>query len=161
AGRWGDLAALLQRTADRAPTPEARAELLCDLGEVQAERLGEVNAAIASYRAALDVDPQRARARAGLQGLVEADAAHRGAAPAVLLEVYAKADEWRPALALTEHRLASAPDADARVGILREAARTAETRARDLDATFGFTRRAFVQAPWNEELGADLMRLAE
>src|SRR5205807_1558224 len=65
AARWGDLAGLLERTAARAASNDARTDLLCELGDVQRERLGQVRAAIESYHAALRVDAQSARARAG------------------------------------------------------------------------------------------------
>ena len=163
AERWSDLTRLLARSAARTPAFEARSAILCDLGDVLRERLGENAAAIASYREALEgeapLTPASARARAGLTALLASDA-DGGAALDVLLSTYTRSDEWRQTLALTEHRLRFAPDDEARVRVLREAGATASERASDLDMAFAYARRAFLLAPSRDDLTSDLVQLA-
>jgi tetratricopeptide (TPR) repeat protein len=163
AERWSDLTRLLARSAAGTLAGEARSAVLSELGDVQRERLGENEAAIASYREALDGEGRltaaSARARAGLTALLASDT-DGGAALDVLLSAHARSDEWRQTLALTEHRLRFAPDGDARVRVLREAGATASERASDLDAAFAYARRAFLLAPSRDDLTSDLVQLA-
>jgi len=160
ADRWADLADLFERGAARAATPERRAELLHQLGDLQAERLTAFDRAITSYEAALAADPRNEGARAGLRALLDASA-WRGAAIRVLLGAFSATDEWSLALELTEHRLAAAEDAPARVAVLREVARVSEERAKNQGHAFQAVRRAFLELAEDRELQSELARLAE
>jgi tetratricopeptide (TPR) repeat protein len=66
---WGDLVGILQRRADAALEPEARAELLLAAGEVQEERISEPHDAISTFRNVLEIDPSDVLALAALDRL--------------------------------------------------------------------------------------------
>ena len=85
----------------------------------------------------------------------------RAASANALMRAYAATDEWELTLALTEHRLASAEGARAKVKVLSEAAHLAEERGHDANAAFGFMARAFVETPSDAAVEAELTRLAE
>ena len=160
ARKWSELAALLDRAADRATDNDVKAQLLRELGDVQREHLDGAKEAVESYGASLHADPREAGARAGLHALLlRAD--HRAAAVEVLLEAYRVCDEWQPILELTEHRLSTAHDDADRVLVLLEVAKIAEERASDLEGAFASTRRAFLVAPQSRDVEDQLHRLAE
>jgi tetratricopeptide (TPR) repeat protein len=160
ARRWAELAQLLRRAAGQAPDSAERANVLCELGDVQREHLDAVEDAIESYRASLDANPSNANARAGLRALL-ARPEHRAAAVAVLLKAYRATHEWKNVLDLTEHRIATADSDTAKVEILREAATLSETRSGDPEAAFAHVRRAFLLDPGDDDVHAEIHRLAE
>jgi tetratricopeptide (TPR) repeat protein len=158
--RFAELAQLLERAGARAEQPERKAKVLRALGDVQRVHTQEFDRAIGSYDAALGAEPSNEPARAGLREFMTDDA-RRPAAVAALMRAYAATDEWPLTLALTEARLVSAPDARARVEVLRDAARFAEARGGDANTAFRYMARAFVEAPTESAVETELTRLAE
>ncbi len=160
AERWRKLAGLLDRGSAAAQTPERRAVLLYQLGDLQRLQLSKFDKAVASYDAALLADPRCEGARTGLRALLS-DPAHRAAAVDVLIRAFTATDEWRLTLELTEHRLASSADARARVRVLREVAQVAEDRGKDQALAFHAMRRALLDVPDDAQVEGELGRLAE
>ena len=165
ASMWSDLAVVIERAAESERTADGgtakrRAEILCELGDVRREHLHAPSEAVAAYEAALAIDTKHAGARAGLHALVNASG-ERARAIAALLRTYEAVDDWRAIAELLEARLSVAESAEARVRVLCEAARTAETRAEDREAAFVLVRRALSADPSREEIALDLRRLAE
>ncbi|MEZ4467812.1 MAG: hypothetical protein R3F43_26050 [bacterium] len=76
-GQWEALAEALTLLADLS-RGQARAELLADAGEVLAVRAGDVPAAVAAFRAALEADPQHREAREALERWQVAEAGPAG-----------------------------------------------------------------------------------
>ena len=160
AERWKDLAKLLDRGAARASDSTARAALLRQLGDVQAQQLEQQAKAVTSYAAALDAASNDDGARAGLHALLVRDD-ERAAAVRVLMKTYEAADEWQRILELTPHRLLAADDDAARLKVLLHAATLSEQRALDASLAFEAIRRAFLLAPSDEHVASELSRLAE
>ncbi len=158
--RWAELAALLERGAERAADAGTRAELLQQLGDVQRERLDARGAAVETYARSLAADPRNERARAGLLALAS-DEEHRGAAVDLLLGALRTCDDWRAVLELTEHRLLAATTREAKLEVLLESAEIAERRAGDPGLGFEAVRRAMAIAPGDGRVRAELARLAE
>jgi tetratricopeptide (TPR) repeat protein len=158
--RWEELAELLAGAATRAESPTDKADILCQLGDVQREQLEQLNLAIQSYEQSLLTDPRTEGSRSGLRALLKKHE-HRPAAVRVLLAAYVAADDWRLILDLTEHRLDTAPDTESQIAILMEAARISETRADDLEAAFALVRRALLLDPGNENTVEEIFRLAD
>ncbi len=158
--RWQELAELLERSAHRSAQATERADRLSQLGDVRRERLRDPRAAIAAYAAALAEDAGHGPARAGLLSLTNDDA-QRAEAISVLLAALGESDDWRSILALTPQRLLSAHDTSDKLSILRSAAKIAEERAGDVTRAFDAMRRAFIMAPGDAGLQAEVMRLAE
>ncbi len=160
AERWADVAIVLARGAQRATDDRVRAPFLRDLGDVQRERLDELDAAVTSYTGALQGDPTDAGARAGLHALLARDA-QRAATVDALVAAYTVTDEWTRLLELVPHRLLTARDAPARLAVLLQAADLSEKRAGDSSLAFEAMRRAFLVSPSNDHVAAELSRLAE
>ncbi len=158
--QWDKLAALLERASLRPATPEVQAGFLCELGDVAREYLETGPKAIHSYEAALQKDPRNDGARAGLRALLRRQEL-RAEAVRVLLFAYAATDEWRSVLELTEHRIATAKDGPARIGVFHEAAQLSERRGEDREAAFSLIRRAFLLDPGRADTAGELFRLAE
>jgi len=158
--RWAELAKLLERSAERTAEDATRAELLRQLGDVQREQLGAPDAAIDTYALALGAEPRHAAARAGLQLLLQ-DEPFRSRALEALLGALRRCDDWRAILELTAHRLLAAGSDDARLAVLIESADLAERRAGDPGLAFEAIRRAFLLAPADEQVGREMLRLAE
>jgi tetratricopeptide (TPR) repeat protein len=62
AGRWLELAEIYQRAIDRAPNDDVKSAWLLRLGMLQEDRLGNAEAAIASYDRILERDPKNVAA---------------------------------------------------------------------------------------------------
>lgn len=157
--RWADLRDLLARGLKKDHDDHAKAALLCQRGDVAREFLGELGAAVADYAAALRIEPALDAARAGLMALI--DTSEKKSAVDVLLEAYRKGDEKQAILALTEHRVATSDDVDAKRSVLREAMALAEEHEGDRQRAFGYAVRAFAARSEDASGADDLMRLAE
>jgi golgin subfamily B member 1 len=80
---WGDLASTLSRARDLAPSLEERARIQVEVAQVQERDLGDEEAAVEAYRAALELDPLNREAVDALERLYT-----RLNRPADLLAVY-------------------------------------------------------------------------
>ncbi len=158
-GAFESLVRVLEEAAASAKG-EKRAALKAWLGDVTRVRLGDAERAKGAYAEALKIDASQRDARRGLEELVM-DVEHRKDAVDILLSAYERCDEFELRLALTEQRLAVAPSDEARVVVLLDAAKNAEDRASDLGAAFEYMRRAFLLAPWRDDVEQSLMRLAD
>jgi tetratricopeptide (TPR) repeat protein len=157
--RWQELTELLEIAAQTAVSPDPKATLMRQLGDVRRERLHDAEGAIRSYEAALAADPTEEGAIEGLHALLEGEA-HRASAVHVLLATYAGTDSWRAILDLTEYRLMAASDDAARSTVLRETAELAESRGKDYGAAFDAIRRAFLLDSSDTALESNFYRLA-
>jgi len=157
--RWTALEEKLAQAADRSQTAERRAQLLARLGDVARVHGTDRDRARESYEAALLANPGEQGARSGLLALVGLGVHAREVVP-VLLSAYAKTDDWRETLALSELRLVGAADEEARIAILVESAKIAEERAADLLHAFQLQSRAFMLTPDSPVVAAEFARLA-
>jgi Tfp pilus assembly protein PilF len=157
--RWAALETKLASAAERATTPERRAELLARTGDVARGHGDDPEGAYASYQASLVADAGQPLARAGLLALANAGVRVSGVL-ALLLLAYGKTDDWRETLAITELRLSAAASDDERVAVLLESAKLAEDRASDQGQAFGLEVRAFALVPDQADVADELSRLA-
>ncbi len=146
----------------RATVRDARraAEVLARVGDVCRAHLGRLDEAAKAYHRAVQMVPDLERALTGLKALVDQPDA-RASAVRGLAKAYELTDDWQALLDLLEHRLELALDDAERVELLREAAAFYEQRAEQSEAAFDRIRRALGLAPANQELEAELLRLAE
>ncbi|HKE18580.1 MAG TPA: tetratricopeptide repeat protein, partial [Kofleriaceae bacterium] len=154
--RWRELGDLL----DRATGEESQllVDQLVRLGEAHRGHLGAPESALLYYRRAIDIDVRNERARHGLITMLDVPACRGGAAEA-LGRAYRAVEDWPSYLTLVDARLASAPDDDERLRILREAAAIHE-RIGDPEAALAALARAFPLAPKDRGLADQLVRLA-
>lgn len=158
AERWSELADVLR---DAAQSEVHRfTELQTKLGDAYRARLGKPELAVLRYRTALQADPTHAEARAGQHALLD-QAQCRAIAVSSLVEAYQHDGDWERALALLEPRLETAPNDEARVAILIEAAKTWETRGNDPERALASYRRAFTLAADDRDTEREIRRLAE
>jgi tetratricopeptide (TPR) repeat protein len=178
AGRWEEVAELLERAAAR---ETARGAALWNrLGDAARTRLRTPDRAVAHYRAALEADPRHAGARTGLAAIAreeKVDAAVRVAAGDALARAAGVTDDWALVLELTAPRVAAAAGmgeaaaddgaaaaAEAvQVRLWREAAALYEGRAGDRAAALRALCQALplTLAPADPALERDVWRLAE
>jgi tetratricopeptide (TPR) repeat protein len=156
--RYEEMAAVLDRTAQREDAHLA--DVRARQGSVFATYLGDASRALSSFRRALEASPTHEAAREGLAVLCE-DPSVAADAVEALARSYERTGEWEPRLALLEPRLASASDVATRVRLLREAAELQEREARAPGAALRSIARAFVLAPDDLRLEAEVERLAE
>jgi len=154
--RWQELADLLKEAA--AADSEHVADMLTALGDTHREHLGAAAESVPFYQGALRLDPTYEPA---LDGLHEAlgDEVARPAAAEILADAYRVTERYPEVVALLEVRLATRREVPERLRLLREAATIQEREGDDPEAALGSIRRAFVLAPGDRGLEAELLRL--
>lgn len=141
-GKWADVVATLQLVAhsDEAGTGEERVALLTYLGDCRMSQLGDVDGAIAAYRAALAID------RGALRVLNE------------VIEIYRHRDDMAGLADLLAHRAEVVDDVPARRADLAEVAALRE-RGGDLAGAIAAWRQVLDLDDADREAGAALIRL--
>jgi tetratricopeptide (TPR) repeat protein len=146
-GAFTDLCDQLTSLADRTADIAARTRLLERVAALSVERLNQPERALKAYERILATDPQNRRAALAL------------------VPLYRGAQKWPRLLATYEVLLGPAAAADGvsvaeRLELLAEARRICEQRLASKGLAFQWCARAFDLAPKNEEVRADLERLA-
>lgn len=159
AGRWSDLAVVLERGLRDSDDAGRRIAMQERLGDVYRTRAGEPERALACYGAVLASVPDHAGARAGLGALL-AEPACRSAAVGMLLEAFEATGDWAGRLSLLEHRLEMADGGAARSALLCEAADLHEQRAGDAIAALGALGRALPLSPDDRTIEERALALA-
>jgi tetratricopeptide (TPR) repeat protein len=160
AGRWAELADLLDESSSLAEGSAARADRLAWLGEIARAPLSAPDRAVDAYRRALEADAACARARSGLDAMA-GEGAQRADAVEALLAALRRCDDWHAILELTPKRIGAAADDRARIAIMMESASLAEQRAGDSRRAFDAVRSAFALDPSNPQAQWEVARLAE
>jgi tetratricopeptide (TPR) repeat protein len=146
-GAFTDLCDQLTSLADRTADMTARTRLLERVAAVAQEKLNQPERALKAYERILATDPGNRRAALAL------------------VPLYRTAQKWPRLLATYEVLLGPAAAADnvtlaERLDLLTEARRICEQRLASKGLAFQWCARAFEAAPKNEEVRADLERLA-
>jgi tetratricopeptide (TPR) repeat protein len=158
AGRWRELAELLERTSGK--DVERTTARLNRLGLALAQHLHEPARALAAYRAALAIEPTNPVAQAGLEALLAATE-QRAAAADALAASYRERADWAGFLRLVPARLADAADDRARLAILREAAHVALTQTNEPAAGLAHLAQALPLAPRDGLMLGQILDLAD
>ncbi|MCG8554586.1 MAG: tetratricopeptide repeat protein [Proteobacteria bacterium] len=159
AGRWDDLAELLEQRVAVEEIAERRTELLVRLGELRQEHSKDPAAAFAAFQEVLEVAPTEARALSGLEKLIAVDDLAIDVLE-LLDSAYRRLGAMDKVVALYEVRLRKSEDEVGRMELLREAARLWEDELGDNVKALAAVRQAFELDPGDEELAAELERLA-
>jgi tetratricopeptide (TPR) repeat protein len=146
-GAFTDLCDQLTSLADRTADMNARTRLLERVATLSVERLNQPERALKAYERILATDPQNRRAALAL------------------VPLYRAAQKWPRLLATYEVLLGPSAAAEGvglaeRLELLAEARRICEQRLGSKALAFQWCGRAFEVAPGNEEVRADLERLA-
>lgn len=163
ASRYEDLASLLSEcvAAAEAEGVSDSARMvwqLATLGDLLRSHLERQADSVATYRKALTYAPLDEASRLGLQALLGDPALCHDAAES-LADAYRVAGQPAELIALSETRIAAAPDAPFQAHILREVAQLSE-QAQDVAAAAAALRRAFALLP-DSETEAELNRVGE
>lgn len=157
--RWSDLAEHLQNRIDLAGSPRDAAELKYRLGVLQAEKLSDKAAAIELFEEITRDDPQHVATVTELERLVT-DPEHQLRIIQILEPIYQATDQWKKRIAVHEAQVGLSDDALEKVRLLQEIARLHEERGGDRGLAFHALARALALEPGNEEVRAEVDRLA-
>ncbi len=151
-----NLDSVLSSQIDCTEEPLSLANLLVKRGE--AKRVGgDAGGAIADYSAAVAQMPEHSEARAGLEGMLQTEAAPLAA---VALEpVYRAAGDWARLVDTYEILVSASVEPSERVERLVAIRSIYEERLGQTDRAFGAAARAWKEMPANEELLDGLERL--
>lgn len=158
--RWEDLADTYEAHLDVVDDQDQRLTLLAALGTLRAERLGNTQGALQTYREALTLDTGHGPSRAALERLLESeDTVTRREAAEVLHPIYeADADNQR-LLRVLEVEIDAAEDPMDKLEGLEKSIRVADGPLNDENRAFEYARRAVQVAaghsdlvPWLEEV---------
>jgi tetratricopeptide (TPR) repeat protein len=159
AGRWSELANILGKQIQLAASPEALLDFQYRLGEVQQQRLGQVDRAIEQYKEILAAAPEHAPALAALEQLFA-----EGVEPLVIAEIleplYRMQESWERLLGVQEVRLEHQNELSERVATMHRIAEIAEERAGEPQIAFEWHQRVLFEDPLNEQSTAETERLA-
>jgi lipopolysaccharide biosynthesis regulator YciM len=157
AGRWSEMADLLERAGDR--DTKRTTERLVRLADALREHLGQPARALAAYRNALAIDSRDAGARKGLTALLDL-AGTRGAAADALAGSYLSNQDWDGVLDILPARLAEARDDRARLTLLRDAAAIRLQHTGDPAGALANLAEAFPLAPRDGVIEGQIGELA-
>lgn len=156
---WAGLAARLRERIDQSAGRGDEVALKLHLAELLEEKLGEASSAIDVYEDVANIDPKEARAVWALERLVQ-QPAHTLRVSRILEPIYRQLDQWKKLIAVLEAQAELIDDDAARVAVLCEIGGLHEQRGRDTALAFLAFERAFVCDPGNEQVRAQVDRLA-
>ncbi|MGA7124127.1 MAG: tetratricopeptide repeat protein, partial [Polyangiaceae bacterium] len=157
--RWAELAQVLAREADVAESPDEILELKYRLGQLQETKLGNVNAAIASYREVIGAAPEHDATVHALEALFERG--QRQAEVGDILEpLYRAVGEWDKLARVYEAQLAQTSGESERLGAYYRLAELFEDKLLDPVKTLVVYVRALMEFPLDEKVGEEASRLA-
>jgi tetratricopeptide (TPR) repeat protein len=144
---WPELAEALSTDASLASVDE-QPSVLARLGNVYLQRTRDVDAAIAAFKRALDLDPSEQTSRTTLEKLL-VGAEHRLAASAVLEPIYRGEQNAQGLLRVLEIRAAASPVVYDRLAALAEASEVAGSISKD--KAIEIIARGLAEAVQNQE----------
>lgn len=158
-GRWSELANVLAKQIQLASSPEALLDFQFRLGELQQQRLGQVDRAIEQYKEILAAAPEHAPALAALEQLFA-----EGVEPLVIAEVleplYRMQESWERLLGVQEVRLEHQSEPEERIATMQRIAEIAEERAGEPQIALEWHQRVLFEEPLNDQSTAETDRLA-
>lgn len=157
--RWNELAAVLRKEIDVAPTPDDMLHLQFRLGQVFQTQLSRVNDAVTQYRDILAAAPEYQPAVQSLELLFA-----EGQAPLEIGEIleplYRMQGSWGALIGVHEVQLQHQPDPIERVSMMHRVAEIAEDKADDPRLAFMWMQRALLEEPLNDHTESEVERLA-
>jgi tetratricopeptide (TPR) repeat protein len=159
--RWTDLTRFLDETLQRGRLPERDVVgIRFRLAQIENERQGDRESAIAHLRVVLQGDPDHPGAIAMLEGMLD-DVAVQGAAAELLEPVYAGRGDWPQLIKIGEIRLLAVEDPAERVAWTKRIALLYEEQLEDFDSALKWYGKVFQEAPTERQSAEPLLRLAD
>ena len=150
-GRWESFVTLLETLLTRARTKRKRVEVLEKLGQIQFEKLGQIEESKATYRAILEINAHNASARKSLQRILIS-----GKEWDELKALYAEHEDWRGYVKFLDESLADEDDLALKQDIVFELASVFETKLKDSKNAVARLSALLKQDPENVEVAAAL-----
>ncbi len=159
AGRWRDLAEVLEKEAQAGGDPREQAEFFFRLGALRAGELGDQDGALQAFKDALEREATAASARDGLEKLL-ASPAHAEAALDILEPLYEADGNSAKSVQLAEVRLTITSDKHEQAALLERIAEKCESELRDLGRAIDAEARALKLKPDETHIADEVERLA-
>jgi tetratricopeptide (TPR) repeat protein len=157
--KWPDVADHLRHQIELAAGQPEENDLKFRLASVLEDKLNDTHAAIDVYEEITANDPHHADTVASLEALVQAPE-HQLRIIQILEPIYLATDQWRKRIAIYEAQVALTEDGFDKVRLLAQIADLHETRSNDLQLAFHAQSRALSVEAENEEVRAEVDRLA-
>lgn len=157
--QWEALEQHLRHRIDQSLGTPAEIDFKYRLAELLAVKLDDRVSALDVYEEITQIEPSHQPTIGALEVLVQ-DVDNRLRITQILEPIYRQLDQWKKLIAIFEAQVELVDDPIERVRLLREIAELHETRGGDAQLAFHGWSRAFVTEPSNEEVMANLDRLA-
>jgi tetratricopeptide (TPR) repeat protein len=159
---YRDLADNLQQQLSLIEVPTESITLLGRLGSLREEHLGEIGAAVETFRQILQIEPQHVETLAALERILPDPAAvEQELEVAQLLEpVYKARGDWPRLIAVYEIEARHAVDPEQKIALLRMIADGYEVGLDDPDRAYEALGRALREDPQHPEVQSTIERLA-
>lgn len=158
AGRHQDLADVLEADLALAESQEDQIELYRRLGDVRRLHLKEVDAAIDSYRFALNLDPNDQKTRAALESMLE-DPDARGSVTELLHPLYEADGDAEKLLKILDIEAEVAETPGEKIERIEKARATCESALEDPKRAYEYARRAMKAAAQDESAAKQMETL--
>lgn len=158
--RWAELADVLVKEIDIAPSPDAVLDIQFRLGQVRQNHLGDVDGAIGQYQEILAAAPEHSPSMSALEFLF-ADGVRPLVVGEILEPIYRMQESWDRLLNVHEMQLNYQPDTHERVTMMHRIAEIAEDRAADHERAFVWMQRALLEDPSHDHTLGEVERLGE
>jgi tetratricopeptide (TPR) repeat protein len=159
--RWTDLTRFLEETLQRGRLAERdTVGIRFRLAQIEHDRQGDRESAIAHLRVVLQGDPDHPGAIAMLEGMLD-DVAVQGTAAELLEPVYAGRGDWPQLIKIGEIRLLAVEDPAERVAWTKRIALLYEEQLEDFDSALKWYGKVFQEAPTERQSSEPLLRLAD
>jgi tetratricopeptide (TPR) repeat protein len=161
-GDYRDLADNLQQQLSLAVDPAENIALLGRLGSLREQRLGEIGAAVETYRKILEIEPEHPETLASLERVLPDPAAreHELDVAQLLEPVYKIRGDWPRLIAVYEIQARHALDPEQKIALLRQIADGYEVGLDDPAHAYEALGRALAEDPQNPDVQLSIERLA-
>lgn len=157
--RWSDLAAVLAREAEIAPSPDEILEVKYRLGQVLQSKLADTAGALAAYRDVINAAPEHQATIEALEGLF-AEGVNLAEVGSILEPLYRSTGEWEKLSHVYEAELGSTQGQEERLAAYYRLAELFEDKLLDAPKTLEVYVRALKEYPLDEKAGEEAPRLA-
>jgi tetratricopeptide (TPR) repeat protein len=161
-GDYRDLADNLQQQLSLVEDPGESIALLGRLGSLREQQLGEIGAAVETYRRILQIEPEHAETLAALERILPDPAArdHELEVAQLLEPVYKIRGDWPRLIAAYEIEARHALDAEQKITLLRQIADGYEVGLDEPEHAYEALGRALKEDPQHPEVQTTIERLA-
>ena len=157
--RWAELAGILQKEVQLAPSPEDVLAFQFRLGQVYQHYLNRIDDAIEQYREILAAEPEHSQALGALEMLF-AEGVQPLKIGEILEPLYRMSESWDRLIGVQQIQLRYQEDPEERVSMMHRLAEIAEDRASDHQLALEWMQRALLESPTHDHSASEVERLA-